>query len=400
MTSTNKERGEGSPFFFLRHFQLPIIYTCTILTLCTLYAVQPIQPLFEQEFALTRFEAVVFTTVIMLPLGFAPIFYGYILETFSSKRFLRNAVLFLGLLEIVFALSDSYIFLLSIRALQGLLIPAVLTSLMSYISFITPKDKVQQAIGYYIGATIFGGFIGRLLSGILSDMFGWRLFFVLLGIALIAMFWCLEYLSEAVKVDFMKPKLVQIMDIVKNKTFFNIYAMMFCIFFVFQALLNFIPFQLKTFGGEMGFGKVGLMYAGYIIGFIISVRILFLIRFFGNETRTILVGIVMYVLGLQIFHVSDYAVMFGGMFVFCAGFFIIHSVASGLISKLAHEKRAISNGLYLSFYYAGGTFGTFAPGVFFAYFGWNTFVALLSFIVLFSLFFALKINTHAPRSHP
>ena len=362
------------------------------MTLCTLYAVQPIQPLFEKEFDLSRFEAVIFTTAIMLPLGFAPIFYGYILETFSSKRFLKNAVLLLGLLELLFAYTDTYFFLLSIRGLQGLLIPAVLTSLMSYISFITPKDKVQQAIGYYIGATIFGGFIGRLLSGFLSDLFGWRLFFILLGIVLLGMFFCLEYLSEEVKVDFVKPKFSQIMDILRNKTFFNIYMMMFFIFFVFQALLNFLPFQLKTFSNTMGFGKVGLMYAGYIIGFIISIRILWLIRFFKSEVKTIIIGILTYTIGLQIFHVSDYMVMFGGMFVFCAGFFIIHSVASGLISKLAHEKRAISNGLYLSFYYAGGTLGTFAPGVFFEYLGWNVFILLLSIVALSTLFFAFKVK--------
>ncbi|WP_333804448.1 MFS transporter [Sulfurospirillum sp.] len=377
---------------FLSTHQLLIIYTCTILTLCTLYAVQPIQPLFEKEFSLSRFEAVIFTTVIMLPLGFAPIFYGYILETFSSKLFLRNAVLMLGILELCFAWSDTYPVLLAIRALQGILIPAVLTSLMSYISFITPKDKVQQAIGYYIGATILGGFIGRLFSGILSDFFGWRLFFVLLGIALIVMFGALSFLSEEVKVDFVKPKLSQVLDVLKNKTFFNIYAMMFFIFFVFQALLNFLPFQLKNLSSSMGYGKVGMMYAGYIIGFIISIRILWMIRLFGSETKTIVFGILTYFVGLQIFHINDYTVMFGGMFVFCAGFFIIHSVASGLISKLAHEKRAISNGLYLSFYYAGGTIGTFAPGVFYHYLGWHVFLGLLSFSVIATLFFALKLQ--------
>ena len=392
MIQTNRLGGESSLARFLSNNQLLIIYTCTILTLCTLYAVQPIQPLFEKEFSLSRFEAVIFTTVIMLPLGFAPIFYGYILETFSSKLFLRNAVLILGILELCFAWSDTYPVLLAIRALQGLLIPAVLTSLMSYISFITPKDRVQQAIGYYIGATILGGFVGRLLSGVLSDYFGWRLFFVLLGIALIAMFGCLNFLSEEVKVDFVKPKFSQIMDVLKNKTFFNIYMMMFFIFFVFQALLNFIPFQLRTFSSTMGYGKVGMMYAGYIIGFIISIRILWMIRLFKSESKTIIVGIITYVIGLQIFHINNYMVMFGGMFVFCAGFFIIHSVASGLISKLAHEKRAISNGLYLSFYYAGGTVGTFAPGVFYHYLGWHIFLGLLAFIVFGTLLFALRLQ--------
>lgn len=392
MTPTNRKGSISFLSHFLSTHQLLIIYTCTILTLCTLYAVQPIQPLFEKEFSLSRFEAVIFTTVIMLPLGFAPIFYGYILETFSSKLFLRNAVLMLGILELCFAWSDTYPVLLAIRALQGILIPAVLTSLMSYISFITPKEKVQQAIGYYIGATILGGFIGRLLSGLLSDFFGWRLFFVLLGIALIVMFGALSFLSEEVKVDFVKPKLSQVLGVLKNKIFFNIYAMMFFIFFVFQALLNFIPFQLKTFSSTMGYGKVGMMYAGYIIGFIISIRILWMIRLFGNETKTIIFGILTYLIGLQIFHINDYLVMFGGMFVFCAGFFIIHSVASGLISKLAHEKRAISNGLYLSFYYAGGTFGTFAPGVFYEYLGWHVFLGLLALTVIATLFFAARLQ--------
>ncbi|DAB36249.1 MAG TPA: MFS transporter, partial [Sulfurospirillum cavolei] len=296
------------------------MYTCTILTLCTLYAVQPIQPLFEKEFALSRFEAVIFTTVIMLPLGFAPIVYGYVLETLSSKLFLRNAILILGVLELLFAYSDTYAALLGIRALQGVLIPAVLTSLMSYISFITPKERVQQAIGYYIAATILGGFIGRLLSGTLSDLFGWRLFFILLGIALIAMYGCLHYVGEEVKVDFVKPKLSQIVDVLKQKSFLNIYTMMFFIFFVFQALLNFIPFQLKQLSSTMGYGKVGMMYAGYIIGFIVSIRILWLIKRLGGETKTIMIGIVIFALGLQIFHIGDYTVMFAGMFVFCAGF--------------------------------------------------------------------------------
>ena len=182
---TNNKESESSLFTLSSKQQLFVIYLCTILALCTLYAVQPIQPLFEKEFSLSRFEAVIFTTVIMLPLGFAPIFYGYILETVSTKFFLRNAILMLGLLELCFGWSSSYGVLLAIRALQGLLIPAVLTSLMSYISFITPKERVQQAIGYYIGATILGGFLGRLFSGLLSDFFGWRPFFIFLGIILL-----------------------------------------------------------------------------------------------------------------------------------------------------------------------------------------------------------------------
>ena len=371
-----------------------IVYICTMLALCSLYAAQPIQPLFEKEFSLSRFEAVMFTTAIMLPLGFAPIFYGYILETFSSKRFLRNAVLLLGLLELVFALSYDYAYLIAIRALQGLLIPAILTSLMSYIGFMAPKDRVQQSIGYYIGSTILGGFLGRLLSGIISDVFGWRLFFILLGVALIAVYFALHYLSEEVKVDFVKPKLMEILSVCRNQTFLILFLLMFFVFFVFQALLNFLPFQLQTLSNNVSYGKVGMMYAGYMIGFMISIRVLWIIKLLGNETKAILLGLLIYLFGLQLFHISNYTVMFLGMFVVCAGFFIIHSVASGWMNKHAHEKRAISNGLYLSFYYSGGTIGTFAPGVFFEYLGWNSFIILLSCIVFILFFLLLFFKKH------
>ena len=119
MHDRHEKEGDYPRSFLKRHFSLIIIYVCTMLTLCTLYAAQPIQPLFEREFNLSRFEAVIFTTAIMLPLGFAPIFYGYILEMFSSKRLLKNSVLILGILELLFACSNTYSILLSIRIYKG-----------------------------------------------------------------------------------------------------------------------------------------------------------------------------------------------------------------------------------------------------------------------------------------
>ncbi|MDD3463781.1 MAG: MFS transporter [Sulfurospirillaceae bacterium] len=377
--------------------KLLIVYVCTILTLCTLYAVQPIQPLFEAEFSLTRFQAVIFTTVIMLPLGIAPIAYGYLLETFSSKRLLRFSILWLGILEICFAFSDTYWLLLSIRGLQGLVIPAILTSLMSYISFMSPRELVQKAIGVYIGSTIVGGFAGRFFSGLFSDMFGWRFFFALLGVLLFVMFWMLRYVDEDVKINFAKPQLSQISKVLHNRAFLLLYLSMFCIFFVFQGVLNFLPFWLNSFSAEVSHSKVGLVYAGYIVGFVISLKVLQIIKFFGSETRSMFIGGFIYLLGVQIFHLKSYGIIFGGMFVFCAGMFIVHSIASGYINKLAETNKAISNGLYLSFYYAGGTLGTFIPGFFYEKLGWDAFLHVLSGVIVLGLFLLLALKLHVRR---
>ena len=79
-----------------------VIYITTILTFCSLYAAQPIQPVFQEEFGLSGFQAILFTTLMMAPLGFAPLAYGAILEAYSARSLLRISVLLLGLLELVY----------------------------------------------------------------------------------------------------------------------------------------------------------------------------------------------------------------------------------------------------------------------------------------------------------
>lgn len=362
-----------------------ILYTCTVLTICTLYAAQPIQPLFESEFHLSRFQAVVFTTAIMLPLGIAPIFYGFLLETLSAKTMLKRAILTLGILEIIFSLSNHYIILITLRGIQGFLIPAILTSLMSYIAHVAPQNKVQQSISTYIGITILGGFGGRVFSGMLSDIYGWRPFFMILGLCLVIAFFLLRYLPNDVRPNFVKPKLKQVLEVVKKP--FNLYSYIgvFLVFFTFQALLNFLPFELQKIQDGYSGAKTGLVYAGYSVGVLISLNAMKIIKFFKSEINAMLFGCFIYLISVQLFYIQDYFSMFISMFLFCFGMFMVHAIATGFVNKYANTQKGIANGLYISFYYAGGTLGSFAPGVIYSHFGWTWFLVFLSFIVLFAL---------------
>ncbi|MDR2081851.1 MAG: MFS transporter [Campylobacteraceae bacterium] len=371
--------------------QNAILYLCTILVLCTLYAAQPIQPLFKDEFALNSFQAVIFTTVIMFPLGIAPLFYGYILENWSSRQMLRVSLLLLGILEISFSLSGSYIVLIGIRAAQGFLIPAALTSLVSYISTSSTHENIQRALGNYVAITIMGGFLGRLLSGISSEYFGWRPFFFIIGCGLVLLFFALLGVNKDAKAGFTKITKKEVANVFKIKHNFFIYAAIFCVFFVFQGLLNFLPFELKSINENLGESKVGLMYAGYVIGLITALNVTKIIRFFKSESKAMIWGMFIYIAGLQLFHIESFAVMFASMFVFCLGMFMVHSIAAGFVNKLAHERKSITNGLYLSFYYAGGTFGSFLPGVFYQHFGWNAFLFVLGFALLCGVVFLILL---------
>lgn len=368
------------------------LYFATVVTFCSLYAAQPIQPLFKSEFQLSNFQAILFTTLMMAPLGVAPLVYGYLLESFSAKVMLRWALFLLGVLELFFATADSYFTLLALRGIQGLMIPAILTSLMTYISYTSPSNKVQHNIAAYIAATIVGGFLGRFLSGLFTDLFGWRFFFFALGLLLMLNSYLLRGMARDAKLQYARPRFAEITALLRSKPYVWIYASIFCLFFVFAALMNFLPFELKRINPASRETGVGLLYLGYGMGLLVSLNTRRIIRYFGREVDAIAVGILVFALGTLSFMVEKYLVMFLGMFVFCAGLFTAHSLLSGLVNKLAQDNKAIANGLYISFYYTGGTLGSVLPGAVFQHYGWQAFLVQLLVMIALAFFFTRRLR--------
>ncbi len=376
----------------MKRAEILLYYFCTGLTLCILYATQPIGPVFENELGISKTQATLFTTAIMMPLAFAGIFYGYLLEKIQIKIILVLAFLFLGISEIVFSLTHSYFLLLNIRGFQGLLIPAVLTGIMSYISQISSKDSVANAIGVYIGVTIIGGFMGRALSGFFTDIFGWRVFFFIIGcVAILASILLLKF-SQNIKASYLKPHLIDIIHTLKTRHNLYIFLMIFGIFFTFQAMLNFIPFELAKISDNYSSSKAGMLYIGYLVGVLVAFNTKKIVAFLGSSIKSIIVGIIILIIAIQIFRIESFWLIFVAMVVFCLGNFIAHSIASGFINKMATSHKGISNGLYVSFYYFGGALGSFVPGFIYIPFGWGAMLSFISVVSFISLIFIMVIR--------
>ncbi|MCR8696418.1 MULTISPECIES: MFS transporter [Campylobacter] len=376
----------------MKQAEILLYYFCTGLTLCILYATQPIGPIFESQLGISKTQAALFTTAIMTPLAFAGIFYGYLLEKIQIKSILVIAFLLLGISEIIFSFTHSYFLLLNIRGFQGLLIPAVLTGIMSYISQISSKESVANAIGVYIGVTIIGGFMGRALSGFFTDIFGWRVFFFIIGcVAIIASMLLLKF-SQNIKASYLKPRLIDIIHTLKTKHNLYIFLMIFGIFFTFQAMLNFIPFELAKIDNEYSSSKAGMLYIGYLVGVLVAFNTKKIVAFFGGSIKAITAGIIILIIAIQIFRVDSFEWIFVAMVIFCLGNFISHSIASGFINKMATSHKGISNGLYVSFYYFGGALGSFVPGFIYMPFGWSALLWFISGVSLISLIFIMVIR--------
>jgi YNFM family putative membrane transporter len=77
------------------------------------------------------------------------------------------------------------------------------------------------------------------------------------------------------------------------------------------------------------------------------------------------------------------------MFLFCGAMFLVHATASGVLNRYAAGRKGIVNGLYVAFYYGGGTVGSFLPGFIYRSFGWTAFIFALLVVALFALYIVL-----------
>ena len=373
----------------------PLIIITTILTIATLYAPQPLLPLFSSLFSTDSSHAALLLTVTFVPLSLAPLSYGYFLGNFSTVRLLRISLLALSISVLVFGLSSSFPLLLVMRFVQGLVIPAVLTSLMTYIAETAKRGQLQRLMSWYIASTITGGLLGRLLSGLSASYLGWRFFFLVLACALFICFTFLTRTSSRTTASTEKPDPKVIINIIRDPGFLFIYLIIFCTFFVFASIMNFVPFRLTEIYGSPSELLSGLIYTGYISGIgtaLFSTRI---ITFFKSPSRSVTIGLSVFLAALGIMFLPSVGLLFVTMFIFCGAMFLVHTVCAGMANKRARKAKGMVNGLYVSFYYGGAVMGSYLPGLIYESYGWNFYLMTLITVscIGLALSFSLKKKT-------
>ena len=366
-----------------------IIYTIIVL-LSVMYATQPLQPLLANEFNISMSEASYFTAVVMFFLAIAPIFYGYVLERVCAKRVLYRSSLVLFITNILLGFSTSYEMFLLIRIVESLIIPAILTSTMSILANMD-KDNIQFNMSIYVASTVFGGLIGRVLSGFIATYFGWQAVFFSLSFALLIGLFFVHKLQFEGDTNLTKGNLKDVLTILSDRRYVLVYALMFIMFFVFAGLLNVLPFRSKELISDVNESTIGLLYLGYGTGIVVALYSKKIVSYFGSKIKTILFSLSFYI-GVTIFlYSSNLIFIFALLFLFCMGMFTIHSVSSGLANSMKESQKSLTSGMYLSFYYIGGAIGSIIPVFIYEQYGWNTMLTLF-IVLLLSIFCILFLN--------
>ena len=368
---------------------LYIVIYCIIIILSVMYATQPIQPLLAKQFNISIIKASQFTAVIMLFLAISPIIYGYILEKVNVKKMLINSSIILFITNIFLGLATSYELFLFFRVIEALVVPAILTSLMSILANID-KENIKFNMSIYVASTVFGGLVGRIFSGFIATNLSYEFVFYSLSLAILVSIYFISKLSYEGEATISKPKITDVMEILKDKRFLIIYFLMFCVFFVFSGVLNILPFRVKEISSNVSEFQISLLYLGYGMGILISLNSSKIVKFFKNELNTILFGLIFF-LFITIFLIQENIIfIFLLIFLFCVGMFTVHTVSTGLANSMKESQKSLTSGMYLSFYYLGGALGSFLPSIIYEKFGWN--VVIYMFCIILLITFILVIS--------
>jgi YNFM family putative membrane transporter len=371
-----------------------------VLTFTAFYAPQPLLPQLAAEFGVSESAIALLITVTMVPLSIAPVAYGFLLESVSVKQVLIAAAALLAATSFGLGLGPGYPVFLALRVLQGLLLPAMLTGLMTYVASTATPDGLPRAMAAYVAATIAGGFLGRAFAGQVSELIGWQGMFALLGLLLttVAVWLCRLPATTNTRFGRLHPR--ALLGVLKVPGLVHAYLTIFGAFFVFASLLNYLPFRITQLAGNIGSGGISLMYTGYLMGIVVALSSGWMVRVLGSERRVVGLGLATYLVATLLFLVPSLPFLFINMFLFCAGMFTIHSVLPGLVNQLAPHHRGVVNGLYISAYYMGGAVGSFLPGLLFRVAGWPAFIgglALVLVVTLISVAFRPEPDTPADK---
>jgi MFS transporter, YNFM family, putative membrane transport protein len=241
-----------------------------------------------------------------------------------------------------------------------------------------------------------GGMSGRLLTAVISDLWGWRTAILAMGILGLG---CGLILWRALPASrhfvASEPRLrasiqtfrLHLSDPALRRSF----AEGFLLMGSFVTLYNYISYRLLAPPFSLSQTAVGFIFAVYLFGLFGSAWIGNLAAKMGR-LRFFLPAILVTLIGNFLALSDRLWLIIAGVAILTFGFFASHSIASSWVGARARQAEAQASSLYLLAYYLGSSIAGSAGGLFWASAGWAGVISLTGALLLAAMAIALNLN--------
>jgi MFS transporter, YNFM family, putative membrane transport protein len=372
----------------------PAIFAVMIAGACTflnVYCTQPLLPLFQRLFHASEIEVSMTVGAITLAVALMAPVTGMIAETIGRKKVIVPALFALAVPTLLAATSQSLHALIFWRFAQGLFVPGVIAVMMAYINE-EFAGRVGTVMSAYVAGTVFGGFLGRFLVGVIAAHWNWRAGFVTLGIldlfgALAVRQW-LPLAVNFVPAQHVFKSARDTWGHLRNPRLLAICGLGFTVLFSLVGVFTYVNFYLAQPPFNLTPAELGSIFFVYLLGCVVTpLAGRFLDRY--GFRRTTLLSLGMCLGGLLLTLAPALTLVIAGLAIFSSGIFVSQSAATVLMGQVAGRARSAAAGLYVTFYYAGGSAGTALTALFWLRGGWPACVGLFAATSLVTLILGL-----------
>lgn len=372
------------------------LFSAGLATFALLYCVQPLLPVLSQDFGISPATSSLSLSVSTVMLAFGLLFTGPLSDTIGRKNVMVMSLMLAALCTVICAFMTSWNGVLVMRAMMGLSLSGVAAVAMSYLSEEIHPSVLAFSMGLYISGNSIGGMSGRLVSGVLTDYFPWRVAIGTIGVlALIAAitFWRILPESRHFRPGSLRPKTL----LLNSKLHWRdaglplLFLEGFLLMGAFVTLFNYIGYRLLAPPYLLSQAVVGLLSVVYLTGSYSSPKAGALTARYGRGP-VLSIAILLMLAGLGVTALSPLFAIFGGMMLFTAGFFAAHSVASSWIGQRARRAKGQASSMYLFSYYLGSSLAGTLGGFFWHSFGWMGITTFLSALLLLALVVSLILK--------
>jgi len=365
-----------------------------------MYATQAILPEIEHGLDVSPAAAGLSITVVVLGVAFGGWVHGPLSDRVGRARVMIASAALLVVPTALLGLVPNLGILLLLRAAQGLLMPGLLVVAVPYVSERFAGRSVGVAMGAYTSSLVFGGFVGRVGTALITDVWGWRLALSLLALptalGALTMWRWLPRDRPAAHTDRRLRRVVA--SHLRNRRLLTNALCAATVFFGFVGIFTYGTYRLTSPEIGLGLAGAGLVYGVWLVGIAVPV-VGGLAQRMGPQR--LLPGLVaMSLAGCLLTLVDSLPVVVAGLGLMAFAMFSTVTTCQLLIPRLVDHHRGTATSLHLTLYYLGGALGAYLPGLWLDA-GWSRLVTVCAASICCGLVAALALRmAPAARSLP
>jgi YNFM family putative membrane transporter len=345
-----------------------------------LYTPQALLPELSREFGVSASDISWLMTAGTGAIALTAPFTGVLADMVGRKRLITAAMFGAVVPTLIMTMVGSVPSFAFWRFVQGMLLPPIFTVAVAYIGDEWPAADVPRIAGIYISGTSIGGFCGRFIPGMLSDLIGWRLAFSVVAlltlVSAIIVALTLPHERQFVRSGGLADSLRQMLRHLRDPQLVATYAIGFGVLFNFIATFTYVSFHLAAPPYLFSPTLLGALFLTYLASSPIVPWVGRAIVLFGR--RPFVLGVIaLWIVGVLLLLAPPVSVIMTGLTLCAVCGMVCQAVSTGYVTLTAKEGRSSAVGLYATSYYVGGSAGAFLGGLAWTFAGWGGCVAVI-----------------------